>query len=98
MQFSTSSIILLITKIVALTLVLLLVAGLGSRLIPAQAPELINDNVTAASEAAQPSGSFLVLILGVLFAQTPPSPIRSCVPAISDHFLLKIRVYRGKLN
>jgi hypothetical protein len=42
----------------------------GSRLIPAQAPELINDNVTAASEAAQPSGSFLVLILGVLLAQT----------------------------
>ena len=70
MQFSTSSIILLIIKIVALTLVLLLVAGLGSRFIPAQAPELINDNVAAASEAAQPSGSFLVLILGVLLAQT----------------------------
>jgi hypothetical protein len=70
MQFSARSVIFLVLKILALTIVLLLIAGLGSRFIPAQAPELINDAVIAAPETTQPSGSFLVLILGVLFAQT----------------------------
>jgi len=49
-------------KIVALTVVLVMVQGLGSRLLPA--PE------AAAQPSTQPSGSFLVIVLAVSLLQT----------------------------
>ncbi|MBP1607151.1 MAG: hypothetical protein H6Q08_2525, partial [Acidobacteria bacterium] len=51
-----------IARILALTVVLVMVQGLGSRLLPA--PE------AAAQPSTQPSGSFLAIVLAVSLLQT----------------------------
>jgi len=62
-----------IARILALTVVLVMVQGLGSRLLPA--PE------AAAQPSTQPSGSFLAIVLAVSCCRRSPSPIQSFVRA-----------------
>ncbi len=56
-------------KVIALTLVLMVASGIGSKMLPVTAPSEEASGAAAAGAAAAPAPSFLGLVLAVMFAQ-----------------------------